>query len=264
MARKSNAQIQREADARAMEISTLAEEKVKALLPSIVAGLTVELAKMRGDLGPAAAPLTAGSKTETAALLEGLAHAMSKAADPGNKRRILAPEIVQERALAREEMKRSILKHHAAGVVPVYRVIRPTFLNDTLIDPQYADPVSKAMLDQEVDWAGVPNQAMLPMNDAAQEIFAFYLKTIGAKPGHVISGFKIEGGEVQDAYTAHNDLDAPMVLTGKGEIRRGHAGVVGAVAVSDALAADPRRMSPAAKPMTQNVLGTRAQPAVIS
>lgn len=264
MARKSQAQVEAEAKEMYEEMSREVERRVQGLLPGIVAGLAVELAKTRHDLGPAAAPVTAESQTGTKSILEGLAHAMAKASDPANKRRILAPEIVQERTLAREEMARAIIRYHAAGQIPVYRVLRATFLNETLIHPQFLDPVSKAMIDQEIDWPGVPNQAMDPVNDEAKVVHDHYLKSIGARAGHVLMGFKLEGDNIEPSAVAFENLSAPLVLTGK-EIRRGHAGApLGAASINDALAADPRRGNPAAKPKVTHVLGTTAQPAVVS
>lgn len=264
MARKSNATIAEEAEAKVRSINEEAEKRVAAMLPGLMAGLLGELTKARAEAGPAAAPVTADSATRDRSLLEGLAHAMSKAADPSNKRRILAPEIVQERALAREEMKRSILQFHAKGEVPIYRVLRATFLNETLIYPQFQNPVTKAMDDQEIDWPGVPNQAMEPANEPAKVVHAHYLRSIGARPGHVLMGFKLEGDNIEDRMVPVGELEAPLVLAGK-EIRRGHAGAPrgSESSISDALSADPRRGNPAAKPRVEHVLGTTAQPAVI-
>ncbi len=265
MARKSNAAIAAAEAAKLEEINRKAEERLQAMLPAIVAGLVGELGKVRADLGPNAAPVTAESQITTKSVLEGLAHAMAKAADPANKRRILAPEIVEERALAREEMKRAILQFHAKGDVPIYQVVRTTFLNQTLIQPQFQNPVTKAMDDQEIDWPGVPNQALLPVSDSAKEIHAHYLKSIGARAGHVLMGFQKVDGEIEQRAVPLSDLEAPIVLSGK-EIRRGHAGAPrGAeMSISDSLSADPRRGNPAARPKTQNILGTTAAPAVVS
>jgi hypothetical protein len=262
MARKSNAQIEAEALERVEEINREAEKRMQAMLPGLMAGFLAELTKHRADLGGGAAPVSAGGDK---ALLEGLAHAMAKASDPGNRRRIVAPEIMQERAAARQAMKDAILRLHAAGDVPVYTVVRVTFLNETLIHPQFFDLKSKAMKDQEINWPGVPNQSMVPANTAASEIHGHYLRSIGARAGHYLMGFKKVGGEIEQNEVPLHDLDAPVVLTGK-EIRRGHPGApVGMeMSISDALSPDPRRGNPASKPRTQAVLGTTAQPAVVS
>ena len=265
MARKSNAALKAEAEAKQREINEEAEKRVKDMLPGIVAGLFAELGKARADLGPAAAPVTADSQVTTKSVLEGLAHAMAKASDPANRRRILPPEVVEERAMAREEMKRAILQYHAKGEVPIYKMLRASFLNETLIHPQFFNPATKAMEDQEIDWPGVPNQAMQPVSEAARIIHAHYLRSIGARAGHVLMGFKLEGDNIEPSAVALDDLPAPLVLTGK-EIRRGHAGAPrgSEMSIHDALAADPRRGNASAKPNIERVLGTTAQPAVIS
>lgn len=265
MARKSNAALELEAQERMEEINREAEKRVAAMIPGIVAGLVGELGAQRAALGTSAAPATAESAISTKSILEGLAHAMAKASDPANKRRILAPEIVEERALARNDMKKAIIECHAKGDLPVYTVLRATFLNETLIHPQYYDPQSKAMVDQEIDWPGVPNQSMSPVNEAAKAIHGHYLRSIGARPGHVLMGFKLTGDNIEDRLIPVSELDAPIVLSGK-EIRRGHRGgpIGSEVSISDSLSADPRRGNPAARPQTANILGTTATPAVIA
>ncbi len=264
MARKSKAEIEAEMLERQRQVKEEAQAMAKSMVQDMMPALFAELMKTRAELGPAAAaaPATAEARTADRSLLEGLAHAMAKAADPANKRRILAPEIVQERALAREEMKRAILTHHAKGEVPIYQVVRTTFLNETLIHPQFHNPMTKAMDDTEIDWPGVPNQAMVPVSDSAKEIHAHYLKSIGARAGHVLMGFKLEGDNIADRMVPLHELGAPIVLTGK-EIRRGHPGAPRDMSISDSLSADPRRGNPAARPKTQSILGTTAPPAVI-
>lgn len=264
MARKSREQIETEMREKQEEINREAEKRLAAMLPNLMAGLIAELGKAREAAGPIAAPATPEGAVTTKAVLEGLAHAMAKASDPANKRRILAPEVVEERALAFQEMKRAILQNHATGEVPVYRVVRATFLNETLVQPQFMNSITKAMEDQEIDWPGIPNQAMDPISESAKVVHAHYLKWIGARAGHVYMGFKLgDDREIEPNAVPFDALPAPMVLTGK-EIRRGHAGApAGAQTVHDAMVADPRRGNPAAKPRVERVLGTTAPPAVI-
>lgn len=264
MARKSNEQIAAEERERQRVIKEEAAAMAKSMVQDMMPALVAELLKARVDTGTSA-PTSAEGRTADKALLEGLAHAMAKASDPGNRRRIVAPEIMQERAEANTAMRRAIMEHHAKGEMPVYVVVRPTFLNEMMIQPQFFNPLTKVMEDQEIDWPGIPNQAMVPKNDFAREIHTLYLKSIGARAGHFMMGFKKVGDDIEPSDVPLENLDAPIVLTGK-EIRRGHRGApLGSeVAISDALLADPRRGNPASKPKTQHVLGTTAQPAVIS
>lgn len=267
MARKTNAEIEAEVAAKLQHINEEAEKRVAAMIPGLMAGLIAELTKVRSDLGPAAAPVTAESSITTKSVLEGLAHAMAKASDPGNKRRILAPEVVEERNLARKAMVEAILKYDAMGEVPVYKLIRSVFINDTLIAPQFPNPQTHAMEDQEIDYPNIPNQAMVPVSESAKVVHGHYLRSIGARAGHLLMGFKLEGDNIEPNAIPFGNLDAPIVLTGKGEVRRGHPGAPrGAeVSISESLAPpDPRRNNVGAKPRVQAVLGTIHTPAVVS
>ncbi len=126
--------------------------------------------------------------------------------------------------------------------MPVWRVIDKTFLAEILIDPQYQDPKTKAMVDQEINWAGVPNQSLLPLTDSAKEVHREYLLSISRKP------------------IDESKLAAPWVMSA-GKILRGRSGIERA-GEQPAMGIDPRRMGPAQQ-KTKAVLGSTAAPAVM-
>lgn len=273
------AKIRAEMEATQAEIKAGIEKGIQEMLPGIIAGLAAQLGSVTAGASvvPSAAMVVGEGQVTTKSVVEALAHAMAKAADPANKRRIVPPEVMERRAKAREEMNRLILENHAAGLQPVYVVVRPTFLNEILIHPQYQDPQTKRMVDQEINWPHIPNQAMQPtgkaldatgqevQSDAAARVYSLYLATIDAKPGHIINGISLTPEGVEPGHIPLSELPAPMVMTGKGEVRRGHPGAPqGAVAVSDALSFDPRRGGVAGNPKTANILGTTAPRAVVS
>lgn len=226
------------------------ETRLAALLPDMVAKatgiafgqLTEKLNTARAGLGPDAAPVAAAADQ---ALLEGLAHAMAKASDPGNKRRIVPPEVMKERAQARERMMALIINNHAKGVVPIYKVVGKTFLSEILIDPQYLDGPTKKMVDQQINWSGQPNQAMVPVDDAAKAVHREYLLSISKKP------------------IDETKLPKPWVMTA-GQIMQGASGAERAAASPSPMGVDPRRLGHSAKEQTLHILGTTAQPAVVS
>lgn len=247
MARKSKAEILAEERALAAEIEKRTEDRVAGMLPDLMAKATAaafdqlssKLAAARAEAG---APVTQETRTADAALLEGLAHAMAKASDPGNKRRIIAPEILKERAASREEMMKLIIDNHARKEVPIYLVIEKTFLAETLIDPQFQEPVTRKMVNQEINWPGVPNSALAPISDSAKEIHTLYLKSIGKKPRDLTK------------------VAAPWVMSA-GKILRGRLGAEGP-AENPSMGTDPRRLGDRQQ-KTVNVLGSTAAPAVL-
>lgn len=245
MARKSNAQMRAEAEAeaaaRAEAIAKGVEERIQSLIPSIVAAAVTQIGNLRGAEG---SPVSASAESHDA-----LAHAIARAADPANTRNIIAPEELKKRESARIEMLDMLATYHEAyragdeNAMPVYKVIRKVVFAETLIEPQYHDPVSKQMVDQEVNWPSIPNQALLPVNEAAQQIHSAFLRSIGEQPLDI------------------SKEAAPWVLSAN-KIMRGRAGTE-RPEVQEAGPIDVRRSLPGMKQTRQAVLGTLAAPAVI-
>lgn len=245
MARKSKAQIEAEKEAefqaREAEIQKRTEERFTALLPSIIAATMQQMGGLRTADG---SPLSSSPGQHDA-----LAHAIVKASDPGNRRRIVAPEVMREREEARTKMMALISdfyekqKDGDPDAMPVYQVIRKVVFAETLIEPQYHDPVSKRMMDQEINWPSIPNQALLPINAAAKAIHTEFLKWIGEPPVDL------------------SKEPAPWVLSAN-QIMRGRSGVQ-RPEVQEVGPLDVRRHIPGAQTTRQKVLGTLATPAVV-
>lgn len=251
MARKSKEAILAEERARQDEINRQVEERMTDMMPGLMAKATAEaFAKLSEQLTTARAGLggdvAAVNRSADHSLLEGLAHAMAKAADPANKRRILPPEVVKERNEAREKVAALLLQNHAKGEVPVYKVVSKTFMGEMLIDPQYLDQQTKRMRDQEVNWPGWPSTALLPISESAHEVMALYLQSIGRKA------------------VDQTKLPAPWVMSG-GKILRGRAGADPEAPISSPMGMDPRRHGDRGgqKQETINILGKTAAPAVV-
>lgn len=245
MGRKTKAEIDEENAVKEAAFADAVTAKVAELLPNLMAQLEharVEAGSTLNPLNPAAVV----EKREDRALLEGLAHAMAKASDPGNKRRIVSPEVMKQRDEAAERMRALLIEYRAKGVMPVYRVLAKVFLAETLVDPQYQDPGTKEMKDQEINWNKVPNQAMDPLNDEAKEIFKQFLLSISSVPRDITKD------------------PAPWVMTA-GQLLRGKPGTMRAPTVGQGDSFDPRRIDAAGKPTrkTINILGTTAEPAVV-
>lgn len=245
MARKSKAQIEAEKEAefqaREAEIEKRTEERFSKLLPGIIAATMAQMGSLRAaDGNPLAVDATA---------YDGLAHAIAKAADPGNTRQIVPPEQMRRRQEGRKAMMDLISSYHERNVagdaeaMPVYQVIRQVVFAETLIEPQYHDPVSKKMMHQEINWPGIPNHGLLPLNEPARAIHAQFLEWVGDPP-LAVRGTKAPWVLSANKIMRGRDMpEAPMAPVG--------------------LPLDPRRHQPGDAPKRQAVLGTLHTPAVV-
>lgn len=62
---------------------------------------------------------------------------------------------------------------------PAYRVTSKVYLNERFIEPFRMDPATKKAVPIEIVWTGVPNDAMMPINDTAKGIFAAWRESTG-------------------------------------------------------------------------------------
>ncbi len=159
------------------------------------------------------ASLTANQGGQTrqgdAGFAEGLAMAIAQLSSQGTGRaKPVAPEVIAARNAAREEMTRLIVDARANGQVPTYKLRNQIYFAETLLQPVYIDPASKEQRPTEIDWLGVPNEALIPSNDVAKAIYQAFSNSIGVvqidstkfiKPEHyavTASGLVIRGGSL--------------------------------------------------------------------
>jgi hypothetical protein len=114
------------------------------------------------------------------AFAEGLAMAIAALTDQGTGRKRVAPEIVEQRSKARTRMAELLIAAKAENRIPSYRLTNKVYLDEVLVDPIYIDPASKSQKPTEIDWPGVPSEAMIPINDVAREIHAAFCLSIGS------------------------------------------------------------------------------------
>jgi hypothetical protein len=93
-------------------------------------------------------------------------------------------------------------------------VTAKTLLDNQVVQPFWVDSMHIAQ-PTEIDWPGVPNDAMAPLNDVAREIFAAYLASIGSKPQSVSAS-----GAIIDVP---NPMDDGYGVTANGLVVRGGA-----------------------------------------
>lgn len=255
MARKSAAEIKAAALAEADELNRASEARAMEMFTGFMTKFMEQMGTARVAAGDAAAPANPNADR---ALAENLAHAMMTAsATPQKKALLLTPEQKAERELAQKELYALLMENQAKGIVPIYQVTRQTFIAETMVYPEWRDPTTKQMRPQELNWPGIPNQAMAPIEvgaregnriqiEAGQKVHALYLRMIGHNPG------------------INANRPTPFVVQGKDILRGNGAPAAPPPTAATAPGFDPRRLGQAQGVTTIPILGTVASPAVVT
>lgn len=191
-----------------------------------------------------------------ASFAEGLALAIASLSNQGvGRAKPVDPSVIAARTAARERMTELIIGARAAGEVPSYELRNKVYLDEVLVDPVFIDPVTKEQRPTRIDWPGVPNEAMIPVNDSAKTIHTEFSDSIGVvqidkskhlKPetfGVTAMGLVVHGaGHALRPMQVGNERPGAPQNVGEGLVVHG-------------------RGSPTAKQKTINVLGTVASPA---
>jgi hypothetical protein len=178
-----------------------------AVAQAVAQSVKDEVAKIIGTLKQEGAEVSPSDKR----FAETLAMAFAQLNEQGNGRKYVDPQILRERGEARERMKVLVVqarKDHQAAInelvnrtgkqatqaelrkidatyMPSYRVVAKTLLNNQVVEPMWVD-ASHTAQPTEIDWPGVPNEAMLPLNDVAKAIHAEFLGSIGSRPESIL------------------------------------------------------------------------------
>lgn len=213
--------------------------RMATLKQELVEQLAAQLAQVRKDTATVGA--TSDQDAGDRGMIQMLAHEIAKVGDPGNKRRTVSPEVAAAREEAQTRMMSLLLEAHAKSEMPVYTVVNKIYLMEVKIEPQYKEAGTNMIKDTEINWPGIPNEAMRPANEVAGKIHKEFLASIGSNG-------------------ATPRQKAPWVISGN-EIVRGTSQPV--KQVSDGQGFDPRVPGKSATPKTINVLGSVAQPALV-
>ena len=146
----------------------------------------------------------------------------------------LPPEVAERRARAQAALNSKLAVCIGEGVWPRYRVLSTVYLNEVKIPPFV---LGAARGDEpkptQIEWQGEPNDAMVPLNEAAQEIFSLFVESRGgAGAGSAIvrgqrrmhvnpAGLLIEGRAPSSTRTFRSEYDPGTGLRvdgGKGEV----------------------------------------------
>jgi len=151
------------------EFDAAVESKVSAAVEKIVAsvGRARETANTNGD-------------SADLRFAQALALAIAQLNNQGaGAKTFVDPEVLRERAAAAAEMQGLLIRNHAEGRVCKYRLRGKVFLNERLIEPFWIGRDHVAV-PTEVEWSGVPSEAMMPANEDAAAVHQLFLRSIGS------------------------------------------------------------------------------------
>lgn len=149
----------------------------KAAVAEAVAG---HLAALAPQLEAARAQAVSGRDSGDWA--DKLAMSISELTSQGSAKVRVSPEEMVRRAKAREKMIALIIEARAEKKVATYQLKNKIFLNHRVIEPFYMNR-ERRMCPTEIDFLGIPNDVMVPLNDTAKAIFAAYRDSVGVVRG---------------------------------------------------------------------------------
>lgn len=178
MGRKSREQLDQEAAEKAASMASSPEFQ-RAVADQVAASLETLLPKL------AEARVTAGAAPEGAdrSLMRELALSLAELTTQGSGRVKVSPDVMHKREMAREKMVALIIEARAEKKVPTYHLVNKIFMNNRIIEPFWVHPATKAVENTEIDFWGIPSEAMVPVNDTAKAIFIAYKDSIGTIHG---------------------------------------------------------------------------------
>lgn len=140
------------------------------------------------------------------------------------KRNAVTPEEQRKRDQAQEELYLTLNEFNRQGIIPEYKLTRKVVLDEQLIDPLWMHPVTKRSMHTTIEWGGVPNDGMEPINEAAQKAYALFSTWVGgAKKVKERIGITPKGRVVVKGADANNEpspvgvptLNAGLRITGR-------------------------------------------------
>lgn len=120
------------------------------------------------------------SRPGDATWAEGLALAIAQLSHQGvGKAKPVDPTLLKQREGASVRMLAAIVDARARGDIPVYALRNKVYLDERLIDPVVIDSKTHEQAPTQIGWPGVPNSAMIPVNEAAKLIHKEFSDSIG-------------------------------------------------------------------------------------
>lgn len=217
------------------DVVAVINQSVSVAVAAATAAIMQNLGTQRQESG------TTSSANEDKAWATKLATEIVSTANPGKK--MISPEVLEKRTIANARMETLLISARAEGRIPEYELIAAVYLEERLVFPFYQDS-NNLQRKTRIEWPLAPNEAMVPMNEIARDIFNAYMESIG---GRTTEGVR----PMTESRTAAGSLNVlhegalrtvPQVGRPRGELRLVGEGQVGAV-------------------VETNILGTVAAPA---
>ena len=215
---------------KAEPVLTFTQEQIDALVTAAAQRAATEAA------AAAIAQVSARSPNETGAidaqsLLSGLALAIAEISHQGNpKDKPVDPKVLAERRVANERMYELISQAQALPKgdprAPKYRTRSKLMFNDVEIVPYRRDPGTKKAVPVEFRWRLEPNDAMIPLNELAEAIYAEFRGSRGNKAayekGLKMQGWLTDGGlYIEGTAPARREVGGPEVEDNRGDLEIG-------------------------------------------
>ncbi len=150
------------------EFHAAVADAVAAALESKTAEIIERLAEQRGSAAGGDASFARVLAAEITALVD---------RDRRGPARVPAKEM-ERRHVAREKMESLLSQAYTQGLEPEYEVHRTCYFDEQLIDPTWVDS-QHVLRRTRISWGMVPNEALVPVNDVARDIFEAFVASIG-------------------------------------------------------------------------------------
>lgn len=145
-----------------------------------------------------------------------IALALAEFTDQGSNRKRVAPEEMARRDAARVELEEVLIDFGNRGVELEYRLKRKVQLDEMLIEPLWIHPVTKTQKATTLQFAGIPNEAMEPINDNAKLVFDLFAASVGGIQSKNARMRVTPRGVVIMEGLAPTQREAPQVTSGTG------------------------------------------------
>lgn len=152
--------------------------------PEFKAAVASAVAEALASIAPTleAARTQAVTGNDVGDLMDRLAMSISELTTQGTGKVRVSPEELQRRQKSRQRMVNLIIEARAENKVATYQLRNKIFLNERVIEPFYMNR-ERRMVPTEIDFLGIPNDVMVPINDVAKAIFTAYRDSVGVVSG---------------------------------------------------------------------------------
>lgn len=196
------------------EFQAAVSAAVSAAIPALKQQLEIEMLT---------APSRTAESSDNKHFAESLAMSIAQLTDQGRGPKPIAPELIRVRKLAHERMLGLIAAARKDGKAASYKLIGKVQFGG-VIDPKWVDEKHRWQ-DTEIELDGIPNEAMVPTNDTAKEIYAAFMESIGSVPRpeptedfKVISdGIVVKAGVKRETATEMGESALPKGIRVRGQ-----------------------------------------------